>query len=193
VAPRDAAPVRSACPKVASHGGATLPASRLDVLGKRIMSSFQLVGLDHATFEPLFRLPAEQLRLLGAVRCVATESPGFPCRISLEDAALGDELLLLPYEHQPAVSPYRSSGPIFVRRNSAQITLPPGVVPPYVTRRLISVRAYDDAHMMVAATVCDGTQVEREIEQYFAAAEISYIHLHNAKRGCFSCLVNRAS
>ncbi len=56
----------------------------------------------------------------------------------------------------------------------------------------MSVRAYDAAHMIVAATVCEGSVVATEIESYFSQVDVAYIHLHNAKRGCFSALVNRA-
>jgi hypothetical protein len=156
------------------------------------MSTFQLVGLDHRPFEPLFELSNEELAGIGAMRQVATEPTGFPCRVSLEDAAPGDELLLLHYVHQPAASPYRASGPIFVRRGAMQRRLPPGGLAPYVTTRLMSVRAYDAAHMMMDATVCDGNQLRDVIEDLFRADGIAYLHLHNAKRGCFSCRVNRA-
>jgi hypothetical protein len=40
--------------------------------------------------------------------------------------------------------------------------------------------------------VCDGTGVGDAIQAMFDRDEISYIHLHNAKRGCFSCAVVRA-
>jgi hypothetical protein len=154
--------------------------------------SFQLTGIDHDQFEPLFQLTDEQLRKHAAVRRYVTASPGYPCRIGLQDAEIGEELLLLPYEHQPAASPYRASGPIYVRRGAKRRTLAVGEMPAYVTSRLISVRAYDSAHMIVAASVCEGPLVAREIEQVFNDRQVSYIHLHNAKRGCFSCRVNRA-
>jgi hypothetical protein len=152
---------------------------------------FRLVGIDPTVFEPLFELPDEQLRARHAVRRVATTSLGFPCRVSLEDAREGEELLLLPYDHHPADSPYRASGPIYVRRGAKQRTLPPGEVPSYVTRRLISARAYDAGHMMVAATVCDGPLVADTIAEQLQDQDVAYIHLHNAKQGCFSCLVVR--
>jgi hypothetical protein len=65
------------------------------------------------------------------------------------------------------------------------------VVPDYVRRRLISVRAYDEAGQMTDATVCDGTDAAPAIQAMFDDDRVAYIHLHNAKRGCFSCLVNR--
>lgn len=156
------------------------------------MDSFRLVGLPHAQFVRLFGLTDAELAEIGAVRVVADRSPGYPCRVSLEDAGPGEELLLLPYEHLPERSPYRSSGPIFVRRNAVQAALAPGEIPDYVARRLISVRAYDDAHRMVGAEVCAGSDAAAEIERRFADARVAYIHLHNAKRGCFSCRVERA-
>jgi hypothetical protein len=155
------------------------------------MHSFQLVGLDQAQFEPLFALSDQELAKLGAERRVATQSPGFPCRISLEDAHEGDELLLLPFLHQPAESPYRASGPIFVRRGAKQRTVV-AEVPDYVSTRLMSVRAYDARDMIIDASVCEGTQTAAEIERLFANRAVAYIHLHNAKRGCFSCRVERS-
>ena len=156
------------------------------------MQSFQLVGIDPAPFAALFDLPDEQLRARGAVRRIATESPGFPCRVSLEDAKVGEELLLLPYEHHAAPSPYRSSGPIFIRRGARQPRLPVGELPSYVTRRLISVRAYDALGLMVDASVCEGDKVRHEIGRFFGDGQVAYIQLHNAKQGCFSCQVDRA-
>lgn len=155
------------------------------------MSSFQLVGIDAEQFASLFDLSDEQLRQRGIVRLVADKTPGFPCRVSLEDAKIGEELLLLPYVHQPASSPYRASGPIFVSRSSKRAKLAVGDVPLYVTRRVISVWAYDTRDMMVSAAVCDGTAVASQIDAFFRNSDIRYIHLHNANQGCFSCQVNR--
>ena len=155
------------------------------------MSHFQIVGLPHTPFAHWFELSDEALASRGAVRRVANESPGFPCRVSLEDAEVGDEVLLLPFEHHAAASPYRSAGPIFVRRHATQRACAPNELPPYVTRRLISLRAYDGAGMMVDAAVCKGTVVHQSIERCFADPQVAYLQLHNAKQGCFSCQVNR--
>ncbi len=153
---------------------------------------FQLIGIDPAPFEPLFHLDDEQLRAHGAVRRIADQKPGFPCRVSLQDAEPGEELLLLPWQHQGAASPYRASGPIFVRRGARQCTLPPGEVPPSVAERLISLRGYDAQDLIVQADVVQGTAVAQQIERLFDDPNVAYIHLHNAKQGCFSCRVQRA-
>lgn len=154
-------------------------------------NSFQVVGIDYEQFQHLFSLTDEQLQERAAKRCYATESPGYPCRVSLEDASVGEELILLPFQHQPADSPYRATGAIFVRRGAQRSRPPVGELPSYVTSRLMSVRAYDSGHMMVAASVCEGKATATEIEGYFARNDVSYIHLHNAKQGCFSALVVR--
>ena len=156
------------------------------------MASFQLVGLPQEPFAPFFALTDTELAEIGGLRVVAKESAAYPCRISLVDAEVGEELLLLPYCHQPAKSPYKASGPIYVRKNAQRQVLDVGYVPEYVARRLISVRAYDADHLIVDADVCDGSNVAPEIERQFANARARYIHLHNAKRGCYSCLVKRA-
>ena len=58
--------------------------------------------------------------------------------------------------------------------------------------RLLSLRAYDDEGMMLDADIVEGREVERVIEQFFADPEIRYIHVHNAKRGCYSGRIDRA-
>ncbi|MGA2342381.1 MAG: DUF1203 domain-containing protein [Steroidobacteraceae bacterium] len=156
------------------------------------MASFQLAGIPYEPFAPLFALSDSELRKINAKRVVADSEPGYPCRVSLTDARIGEELLLLPYEHQPAQSPYKSSGPIFVRKDAVQKTVDPGGIPDYVRTRLMSVRAYDAAHQMTDAAVCAGSEAASVIQRMFSSAAVEYIHLHNANRGCFSCTVHRA-
>jgi hypothetical protein len=153
---------------------------------------FRLTGLDPSPFEPLFALDDEALHARGILRRRADADFGFPCRVSLEDAAAGEELLLLPYAHHAVDSPYQASGPIFVRRGARQARLAPGVVPDYVARRLISLRAYDAAALMVSAEVLEGEHVAARLAQLFADAAVAYVHLHNARPGCFSCEARRA-
>ena len=157
------------------------------------MPSFQLSGLPEAQFQAYFHQSDEELKRLDIHRVVATSSAGFPCRISLQDAAIGAELLLLPYCHHPAGSPYRALGPIYIRKGATQAILPPGAIPEYVTRRVISIRGYDSGGMMIAADVQDGPDVEDALIKMFENDLVSYVHLHNAKPGCFSCAVNRSS
>jgi len=155
------------------------------------MPSFQIVGLPPAPFEPLFALSTPELAARGIRRVRAAADAGYPCRVGLVDADAGDELLLLPFEHQPAHSPYRASGPIYVKLGARQRTMAVGEIPESVRRRQISLRAYDADDMIVAAEVCAGESVGAEIERMLGDPVVRYLHLHNAKRGCYSCLVRR--
>lgn len=154
--------------------------------------NFRIVGLDPVAFEPLFRLDDQTLQRLGAARRIATACPGYPCRVGLDDAAVGDELLLLTHVHHDVASPYRASGPVFVRRGARAARLVPGEVPPCVTRRQISLRGYGAVHTMLYARLCDGAEVAQALQDLFGDARVAYVDLHNAAAGCFACRALRA-
>ncbi|HWA92032.1 MAG TPA: DUF1203 domain-containing protein [Rhizomicrobium sp.] len=153
--------------------------------------TFRATGLDPSQFETLFALDDAALAARGIARVRADEKPGYPCRVTLEDAEPGETLLLLPFEHQPAASPYRASGPIFVREAAGAAFDRAGVVPPVLRGRLLSLRAYDGRDLIVDADVVPGDDVEAAIARFFARDDVAYIHVHNAKRGCFACRIDR--
>lgn len=153
--------------------------------------SFRAVGLSAAPFDALFALDDEALAARGMRRVIADSKPGYPCRVSLEDAEPGETLILLPFEHQTAHSPYRASGPIFVRQAAREAFDAVGIVPPVLRGRMLSLRAYDGSGDMVDAEVVDGGEVEEVIARLFARDEVSTIHVHNAKRGCYACRIER--
>ena len=154
--------------------------------------NFQIAPLPLAPFAPLFALSDEELALRNIVRRVVDRHPGFPCRVSLEDAPIGETVLLMNYEHQPAQSPYRSSHAIFVRERAQLAT--PGVneIPEVLSRRLLSVRGFDAQGLMVKADVVEGAALADAIADFFASDEVAYLHLHNAKPGCYAARVDRA-
>ncbi len=154
--------------------------------------SFRALGLPLSPFEPLFALDDAALAARGMRRVTADEKPGYPCRVSLQDAEPGERLILLPFEHQGAHSPYRASGPIFVREAAGAPFDDAGIVPPVLRGRLLSLRAYDAAGFMVDAEVVPGDEIEPVIVRLFACDEVSTIHVHNAKRGCYACRIERA-
>lgn len=155
--------------------------------------SFQILALDPKPFVPLFGLTDAGLKERNVVRMPVTESPGFPCRTGLRDMPVGASALLLNYLHQDAASPYRASGPIFVEEGrTAQAEIPPDVVPEVLTRRLLSLRAYDPAGMIVDAEVVEGRDAEPLIARFFAEPDVAEIHAHFARRGCFAARIVRA-
>ncbi|ODU42919.1 MAG: hypothetical protein ABS98_13825 [Lysobacteraceae bacterium SCN 69-48] len=148
-------------------------------------------GLPLAPFEPLFGLDDAALRARGAVRVRADAVPGFPCRVTLEDAQPGESLLLLHWTHQPTDTPYRNGGPIFVREAARATARLHNAIPPQQRERLLSVRGYDAAGWMHDADVVEGTQLETVIERFFKDPRIAYLHVHNARRGCYACRIDR--
>jgi hypothetical protein len=153
--------------------------------------AFQIVALPSERFRPLFALSDEQLRAAGARRIVVDEKPGAPCRVSLVDAEPGETVLLLHFVHHDVDTPYRASGPIFVRESAC--TASPGVneLPEMVLARPQSVRAYDRSGMLVASDVVEGAALAASVRRMFADERVHYLHLHNARPGCFNCRVER--
>jgi len=153
---------------------------------------FQISALRRNDFEELFSLDDESLANRGAKRYVADAKPGFPCRVSLEDAEPGECVILVPFCHQPADSPYRASGPIFVRESARTASIPADTVPPLLRSRLLSIRAYDANHLMIDADVVDGRELESCVSRILERAAVAYVHIHFARPGCFACRVDRA-
>ncbi len=153
---------------------------------------FQFHALDEKEFKQFFEKSNEELSELAIRRMIVDKKPGFPCRVSLEDAEVGEEVLLLSYTHHNADSPYRSSGPIFVRKTATQAA--PGVneIPKMLHHRLLSVRGYDKDAMLISAAAIEGGELKGTINHMFDNPSIDYLHIHNAKPGCYNCLVRRA-
>jgi hypothetical protein len=156
------------------------------------MTGYRISGLPVAAFEPLFGLDDEALEERGAMRVTAASKPGFPCRITLEDAEPGETLILLNYEHQTAATPYRSRHAIFVRESAKVEAVFENEVPPLLSERLLSVRAFDAEGMMVDADCVEGTELEPLIERMLGDPAAAYLHVHNARRGCFAARIDRA-
>jgi hypothetical protein len=154
--------------------------------------SFQITGLDPAPYLSLFDADAATLLAAGARRVVADEPDAFPCRASLQRAAVGKELLLVHHVHQPvATSPYRAGGPIFVGRTGAPAVYRDELAP-IMRDRLLSLRAYDRDALMVEAEVGEGPAVLDLIGRYLDDPNVAYVHAHFARRGCFAARIDRA-
>ncbi len=157
-----------------------------------MISDFQVVALSTEEFTNLFSLSDEELASYGARRLIVDKNPGYPCRVSLMDASIGESVILTPYRHHDVESPYRASGPIFVRE-AARTAMPEvNEIPLMLHHRLLSVRAYNKSAMMKGAKVVEGQALEQVIRDFFTDGIISYLHLHNAGPGCFNCRVERA-
>jgi len=154
--------------------------------------SFRIRGLSPAPFLPYFGLPETDLATLGIIRQVVDSQPGYPDRIELRDAAIGDTVLLLNHVCQSADTPYRASHAIFIREGAMQAYDAVDQVPDSLRIRLLSLRAYDDQGMMRDADVVEGMAIETVIARLFDDPAVSYIHVHNARRGCYAARIDRA-
>lgn len=128
----------------------------------------------------------------GRVSKIAGEGDTYPCRRCLMDAEAGDEVYLLSYDPFLGDSPYRCASPIFVHKK--QCTPYQGAeVPEQQRKRLLSVRAYDAGHMIVGhGDVLEGTKLEQTSEELLSDPAVEYIHVHNARPGCFAVRIERA-
>ena len=80
---------------------------------------------------------------------------------------------------------------IFVREWADQARPSENEVPQFLRLRLLSVRAFDADGMMLDADVVDGDRLEVLIERLFRNELVSYLHIHNARLGCYAALVER--
>ena len=155
--------------------------------------AFALKGLPPAAFQRWFQASGPELAAAGGRLITVDEDFGYPCRVSLTHAAVGEQVLLIPYQHVAGPSPYQAIGPVFVRRDAAAAAEVVDTIPPYLSRRLLSVRAYDDKEDIVDAEVAPGDRVDGLIRKLLAAPAIEHLHIHFARRGCFACNVVRSA
>ncbi len=152
---------------------------------------FSIKALSKNQFDDLMGLTDRELASKHAKWITVNTNPGYPCRVSLIDANIGERMLALPFMHHDVESPYRASGPIFVRENANTAELDVNEIPKMLRHRLLSIRAYDSTKIMIGAEVLQGVELELAIDKYFQNSEIEYIHIHNANPGCFNCSVHR--
>lgn len=152
--------------------------------------TYMIAGLSADRFAPLFAMDDAGLAAINARRVTATADRGFPCRISLEDAKAGEELILLHHASHDVATPYRSAYAIYVR---------PGVpaaiyrdeTPPVFAGRPLALRAFDAEGMLRTARLAAPGEADIAIRDLFADAGISYIDAHNAAHGCFAARIER--
>jgi hypothetical protein len=155
--------------------------------------TYSITGLLIEDFQPLFGLSEPELAQRNIVRMTADSAVGYPCRVLLEDAKPGDTLLLLNHEYQPVHSPYQGRHAIFVNEAATAPATFVDEVPAVLTvRKAISIRAFDEAGMIVDADVAPGAEVEELIRRLLENPKAAYLHAHNAGRGCFAARIDRA-
>ena len=152
--------------------------------------SYVVRGLDPAPFRHLFGLRNEELAKRGVVR-MTVDDPTFPCRVSLTDRAIGEQVLLLNHVSHDVANPYRAAHAIFVTETEQSRAEYVDRIPPVFEKRVLSLRGFDADGMMADAILTQPGEADAGIRRLFANPEIVTIHAHNATRGCFSAKIER--
>src|SRR4051812_47028564 len=155
--------------------------------------SFVVTGLPIAPFQPLFDLSDAALAERRIVRRRVDAPRGFPCRVTLQDAEVGETVLLMNYEHQPADTPFRASHAIYVREGDHPTRRDIDAIPPALAvRPHISLRAFTAEGMLVDAEVAPGADLPPVIERLLQREDVAYLHAHYAGMGCYAARIDRA-
>jgi hypothetical protein len=152
---------------------------------------YRIRGIDPAPYRYLFGADAADLAEARAVRIVAACTLGFPCRVSLTDAEIGEGLILVNHVSHDVETPYRSSYAIYVREAAETAADFVDELPPVFANRLLGLRAFDGAGMLSNAALAMPRNAEVSIRALLADEQIAYIDAHNAAQGCFAARIER--
>jgi len=153
--------------------------------------TYRIDGLDPAPFRPLFSLAEAELAPRRARRVVADVRPGFPCRVSLEDAERGESLILVHHVSHAAETPFHSSYAIYVREAATAPASYVDEIPSALRTRALGLRGFDAEGMLRAAALAAPGEADAAIRSLLARPEIASIHAHNAAAGCFAAKIVR--
>ena len=148
--------------------------------------TYRIGALPLAPFIPYFSMSDRELAEVGARRWVADQAGRAPCRVSLRDADAGEALVLVNHAHlTDPRSPYRASGPIFVREAAREADPVQGPAPEMLVKRPLSLRIYDARNMMIEGEVIQGQNLDDRLAVWFNHPATEEVHIHFAPRGCY--------
>lgn len=154
--------------------------------------SFTVTGLSAEPYAHLYGLSDTELAAQGAYRYCADASPGFPDRIEMRDAQVGETLLLVNHASMDRETPYRTAHAIFVREGAEKTYRESNIIPQVMHRRLLSLRAFNGAGMMLDADLAQGDAISEVAKRLLDNPAVDRIHAHYALRGCYAGLIERA-
>jgi hypothetical protein len=127
----------------------------------------------------------------GAQPVTVTAKPGFPCRVTLEDAEVGERVWLFHHVSHDVDTPYRSAYAIYVRDGAREAASYVDEVPPVMRGRPLGLRGFDGEGMLRGALLAMPGDADARIRELFEREEIATIHAHNAAHGCFVAQIVR--
>ncbi len=153
--------------------------------------TYRIEGLDRATYSGLLGLTDDKLAACNARRVTAVSKPGFPCRVTLEDAELGESLILFNHVSHDVATPFRSAYAIYVRERAAKPACYVDEPPPVFAGRALGLRGFDAGGMLRGALLALPGEADSKIRALFERPEVETIHAHNAAAGCFAARIVR--
>ena len=142
--------------------------------------TYRIVGLDPNTARGPEALPI-----------TVSAKPGFPCRVTLEDAEIGERVWLFHYVSHDVETPYRTGYAIYVREGAPEPAHYVDAVPPAMESRTLGLRGFDAEGMLRSALLAAPGEADAKIRTLFGSSEIASIHAHNAAHGCFVAKIVR--
>ena len=148
--------------------------------------AYRISGLNPAAFAD-----TEALLAAGAIRVRAESKPGFPCRVTLEDAEPGES----PVVAQPCLARRGDALPVDLRhlcsrrrvRSAGHVDTTPG----FLDHRTLGLRGFDADGMLRRASVAGPGEADTAIRGLLDHDEVAYIDIHNAGAGCFMARAER--
>jgi len=116
----------------------------------------------------------------------------FPVRCCLTEERSAERVLLLSVAVPAAESPYTARSPVYIHRDACPGRAPSAEPPEILAARRLSLRAYDERHMITGTAVIEGPDVAREAAGLLDDDRTAYVFAHFAGPGCYACRIERA-
>lgn len=153
--------------------------------------TYRIEGLKRDAYANLLGLADDALAERDARRVTADSKPGFPCRVTLEDAEPGESLILFNHVSHDVPTPFRSAYAIYVRETAAAPACFVDEPAPVFAGRTLGLRGFDSEGMLRGALLALPGESDSKIRALFKRPEIATIHAHNAAAGCFAAKIVR--
>jgi hypothetical protein len=128
----------------------------------------------------------------GAAVLPEDDGGSFPVRCCLTEEPSAERVLLLSIGVPAADSPYTARSPVYIHRDACPGREPSADPPEILAARRVSLRGYDERHMITGTAVIDGPEVENEAAALLEDERTAYVFAHFAGPGCYACRIDRA-
>ena len=157
------------------------------------MTRFACIAIDPA-IAARFRATQTDDRGNALRRMTATDDSGFPCRVCLRCAEVGEEVLLGSYDLPRPRGIYWTPSPVFIHAEACVPYVADGALPEIVRRNtIVSVRAYDAQDMVLydLGRIGCGSDIDDALATALDDPRTVFVNIHTARPGCMLCRVEK--